>query len=178
MDDREVNPSPGVARPADLAETALRTAQQFCQMNVAATSVMLQAQAQAAGAVGLPDWSALIAIGSEQTRHMLALGTDQLVHAAQHADAMACDLQRNASQLLQDQATRASELVNSSLGQLGEQTREQLDRVGAWQARTVGAAADLGQRTADATDTTLPRPDLPMAPLSQAVQNVLPAGPF
>ncbi|WP_298011632.1 hypothetical protein [uncultured Aquabacterium sp.] len=177
MDTAEVTPSPALARPVDLAETVLRTAEQFCQMNVAATSVMLQAQAQAAGAVGLPDWSAMIAVGSEQTRHMLTIGTDQLVQAAQHADAMACEMQRNTSQMLQDQTARATEMVSTSLDQMGQRARDQLDRVGAWQDRTVNAAAGWTQATADVMER-MPRPDLRMAPLSQAVQSALPAGPF
>lgn len=183
MDTPELNPTDPTVAPSELTETAIRTAEQICQMNVAATSVMLQAQAQTACALGMPDWSSVIAAGSEQTRQVLSAGTEQLVQAAQQTEAVVGELQRNASQLMEDQASRTSQLIQDGMAELSQQTRDSLDRIEDWRAEAIDTATsgvtaiqDWGQLTADAMDH-LPRPDLQLAPLPQAVQGVLPAGP-
>ncbi|MFN3885390.1 MAG: hypothetical protein ACK4MG_00390 [Aquabacterium sp.] len=184
MDTPELNPTEPTAMPSEFAETAIRTAEQICQMNVAATSVMLQAQAQTASALGMPDWSQVIAAGSEQTRQVLSAGTEQLVQAAQQTEAVVGELQRNASQLMEDQTSRASQLIQDGMAELSQQTREHLGRVDDWQGQALDSATsgvtaiqDWGRMTADAMDQ-LPRPDLRLAALPQAVQGVLPAGPM
>ena len=103
---------------------------------------------------------------------------------AQADPAVVGELQRNASQLMEDQTSRASQLIQDGMAELSHQTREHLGRVDDWQGQALDSATsgvtaiqDWGRMTADAMDQ-LPRPDLRLAPLPQAVQGVLPAGPM
>jgi hypothetical protein len=128
--------------PVVLTEVALRSAEQFYAMNVSATGVLLQTQASAATALGLPDWSSMIAATTEQTHQVLAASTDQLLQAAQQASEVMQAFQLSASDLVEEQSAKTAE---------------------AWQA----GVSDL---------ETLHKPDLPLSPLSDAVQNALPHG--
>jgi DNA anti-recombination protein RmuC len=156
--------------PVLLTEMALRSAEQFYCMNVSATGVLLQTQASAATALGLPDWSPVIAATTEQTRQVVSASTDQILQAAQQATEAITAFQRNASELVEEHSAKASEALQAGVEQLSSQARESVGRFNAAAENLTHQAADL---TAEALES-IPKPDLPLDPLAAAVHDALP----
>ncbi|MFT3856900.1 MAG: hypothetical protein QM742_05185 [Aquabacterium sp.] len=159
--------------PAMLAEMALRGAEQLCCMNVSATSVILQTHASAATVLGLPDWSSLIAATSEQARQAVTTGTEQMVQAAQQAGEVFNALQRSTSEMVEEHSAKAAEALQAGVSDLASQSRKNLEALGEAGQALARRATQAGSDVLDA----MPTPDMPMAPLSEAIQETLPEGP-
>lgn len=154
--DLKLQDAAGAFNPVHAAELALRGAGQLYELNVSATRVFLQAQANAAAAFGVPDFSPLFDLATDQTRQLLTAGTEQVLGAARRASDATAEMQRNAGQLMEAQATQAAEQLGRGVQRFNEQA--------------IGNLSQLSAATADAT--SLLRPDMPLNPISEAAHAV------
>ena len=162
--DLKLQDAAGAFNPVHAAELALRGAGQLYELNVSATRVFLQAQANAAAAFGVPDFSPLFDLATDQTRQLLTAGTEQVLGAARRASDATAEMQRNAGQLMEAQATQAAEQL---VGQWAEQLGRGVQR---FNEQAIGNLSQLSAATADAT--SLLRPDMPLNPISEAAHAV------
>lgn len=135
--------SPSVFQPTQLAAITLRAATQVLDMNLAATRLMLQTQARAAAAFGLPDWSDWITAANERSRRLFETGTDQWLSTTERASDTARELQREMGRLIEAQSARAAEQWEQGLQQLGTQTQQGLDQ---WREATLRNAEEVQRR--------------------------------
>lgn len=167
--------SSGGFYPIQITEMALRGAEQFYEMNVSATRVLLQTQASTATAFGLPDWSPLIEATTEQARQMMSAGTEQILSAAQRANEVVTELQRTTSQLFETQKTQnaeAAEALQRNMQELSSKTAENLANMGDAATAALKQATSAGK---EELETVAHTPDMPLSPLSEAVQSALPS---
>lgn len=134
----------GRPQPAQLTALALRSIGQVYDMNLSAARVMLQTQARAASAIGLPDWSGLFNTVDERARHVFAAGAEQLVNTTQRANEVAAELQREVGRVVETQTTTVAETLKQGLEELGSQTSEGLTQL----VQTVRQQAEEAERVA------------------------------
>jgi hypothetical protein len=115
--------------PVHLTALALRSIGQVYDMNLSAARVLLQTQARAASAIGLPDWSGLFNVVDERARHVFSTGTEQLLDTTQRANEVAAELQREVGRVVETQATTVAQTLQLGLEELGEQTNESLNQL-------------------------------------------------
>jgi predicted metalloendopeptidase len=135
------------------AALALRSFGQVCDMQLSAARTLMQTQARAASALGLPDWSGLFNQMDERTRTVFSAGTEQLLQTAQRANEAASQLQREVGRMVETQAQTVAETFQQGIEQLGSQTSDSLNqwvettRQQAQQAERV--ASSIGQEVRD-----------------------------
>ena len=83
--DLKLQTASGGFNPLLATELALRGAEQLYDINVSTARVFVQAQANTAAAFGVPDWSPLFDLATDQTRQILSAGAGQVLDAAQRA---------------------------------------------------------------------------------------------
>lgn len=132
--------------PAHLTSLALRSIGQVYDMNLSAVRVMLQTQARAASALGLPDWSSLFTSMDDRARHVFSTGTEQLVNTAKRANEAAAELQREVGRVVETQATTVAETLKQGFEELGTQATEGLDQL----IQTAREQAEEAERVASA----------------------------
>ncbi|RYY90107.1 MAG: hypothetical protein EOO15_03880 [Chitinophagaceae bacterium] len=116
--------------PVRMTELALRSAEQLYDMNVSATRALLQTQVGTAKALGLPDWSSLFDMATNQTRQAWSAGSEQVLTAAQRTTEVATELQRSASQILEAQTAQtaqAAETLKQNMQELTSQAAQALN---------------------------------------------------
>ena len=114
---------------AHLTALALRSWGQLYDMNVSAARVLLQTQARAASAIGLPDWSGWFDSADQRARHVFAAGAEQLVNTAQRASEAATELQREVGRVVETQTATVAQTLQHGLEELGTQASEGLDQL-------------------------------------------------
>ncbi|HEX6362848.1 MAG TPA: hypothetical protein VFZ93_07825 [Albitalea sp.] len=115
--------------PAHLATLAMRSFGQVYDMNVSAARVLMQTQARAASAMGLPDWSGWFESMDERARRVFSAGAEQFVSTAQRATEAAAELQREVSRVVDSQAATVAQTLQQGLQELGAQTTEGLEQL-------------------------------------------------
>ncbi|HEX6703129.1 MAG TPA: hypothetical protein VF169_00100 [Albitalea sp.] len=130
--------------PAHLSTLAVRSLGQIYDMNLAAARVLMQTQARAASALGLPDWSGWFESIDERARRVFATGAEQFTNAAQRATEAANELQREVGRVVDSQTATVAQTLQHGLQALGTQTAEGLDRL----VETAHEQAEEAQRTA------------------------------
>lgn len=121
--------SQGRQSQAHFASLAVRSIGQVYDMNLSAARVLLQTQARAASAFGLPDWSGLFNSVDERARHVFSTGADQFVITAQRASEAATELQREVGRVVETQATTVAETLKHGFEELGSQASEGFDQL-------------------------------------------------
>lgn len=119
----------GRASPAHLATLALRSLGQVYDMNMSAARVLMQTQARAASALGLPDWSGWFEAADDRARRVFSTGAEQLVSTAQRATEAATELQREVSRVVDIQTSTVAQTLQYGLHELGSQTSEGLSQL-------------------------------------------------
>lgn len=143
--------------PVQATELALRGAEQLYDINVSTARVFLQAQANTAAAFGMPDFSPLFDLATDQTRQIWSAGAERVLDAAQRAADTALELQRSAGQLFEAQTAQAADNLQRGVEEFNAQATEKLNQF--------RDGADILRETATAA---LERPDLPLNPISEA----------
>jgi len=131
-------------QPGHLAAIALRSASQVYDIHLSATRVLLQTQARAAAAFGLPDWSPLFDGASDRAREVFAHSAEQVINTAQKASEAAVELQRQVGRVIETQTAQAAESWQRGLEELGNQASEGLNQL----CETARETAEEAQRTA------------------------------
>lgn len=130
---------------------AMRGVGQFYDMQLAATRMLLQTQASAARAFGLPDFSGLFRIDDERAKRVFSSGTEQLLHLARQANETTSEVQRHMGRMMEYHAVNAAENWQRGLEELGaqaEESLEQLKELTRQQAEeAMQVAQDLGKET-------------------------------
>lgn len=132
--------------PVHLTEIALRGLGQVYDIQLSAARVMLQTQARAASAIGLPDWSGIFSSVDERARSVFASGAEQLVNTARRANDAAVELQRELGRVVETQAATVAETLQQGLEELGNQTEEGLSQL----VESTRQQAEEAQRAASA----------------------------
>lgn len=116
-------------QPANFAAIALRSAGHLYDLNVSAARVLLQTQARAAAAFGLPDLSPLFDNADERVRNVFATGAEQVLSTAQRTTETVSELQRQVGRVLETQTSQAAESWQRGLQELGSQASEGLNQL-------------------------------------------------
>jgi len=143
---QDTRPEAASGQPVHWAAIALRSAGQLYEINASAARAVLQAQARAAAAFGLPDWSPLWDSADERLRGLFSASTDRLLDTARLANEAVGELQHHVGRVLQTQASQAAESWQQGLDQLGNQARDGFDQLRDTARRT----ADDAQRSSQA----------------------------
>jgi hypothetical protein len=130
--------------PANLTTLAVRSLGQLYDMNLAAARVLMQTQARAASAMGLPDWSGWFESVDEGARRVFSTGAEQLVSATQRATEAATELQREVGRVVDSQSATVAQTLQHGLQELGSQASEGLTQL----VETAREQAEEAQRTA------------------------------
>lgn len=123
---------PGQGRqrvPVHLTEIALRGLGQVYDIQLSAARVMLQTQARAASAIGLPDWSGIFNSMDERARSVFASSAEQLVNTARRANDAAVELQKEFGRVVETQAATVADTLQQGLEELGNQTEDGLNQL-------------------------------------------------
>jgi hypothetical protein len=107
----------------------MRSFGQLCDLNIAATRLLLRTQARAASALGWPDVSGAFEQVDERVRNVFATGAEQFAKAAELANEAAADLQRQVGRVVETQAVTVAESLQQGLEQWGEQASEGLREI-------------------------------------------------
>jgi hypothetical protein len=141
----------GRQMPAHLTSLALRSIGQVYDMNLSAARVLLQTQARAASALGLPDWSGLFNTVDDRARHVFSTSAEQMVNTAQRASEAAAELQREVGRVVETQTASVAETIKQGLEELGSQTSEGLQQM----VQTARQQAEEAQRVASSVGDEL-----------------------
>ncbi|HIV71476.1 MAG TPA: hypothetical protein H9903_11135 [Candidatus Aquabacterium excrementipullorum] len=169
--DLKLQTASGGFNPLLATELALRGAEQLYDINVSTARVFVQAQANTAAAFGVPDWSPLFDLATDQTRQILSAGAGQVLDAAQRASEVATELQRSAGQLLESQTAQAADNLQRGMEEFNAQASESLSQL----SRAVGDATQAvqdGQEWMQDAVHDVARPDMPLNPISEAAHAV------
>jgi ElaB/YqjD/DUF883 family membrane-anchored ribosome-binding protein len=142
QENREASDSQGRLQPVHLTAIALRSAGQLYDMNVSATRLLLQTQARAAAAFGLPDWSPLFDNADERVRHVFSTGAEQVLNTAQRTNEAVSELQRHVGRVIETQASQAAESWQRGLEELGNRANDSLSQL----CETARKTAEEAQR--------------------------------
>jgi ElaB/YqjD/DUF883 family membrane-anchored ribosome-binding protein len=129
--------------PVNLTTLAVRSLGQLYDMNLAAARVVMQTQARAASAMGLPDWSGWFESMDERARRVFSTGAEQLVNATQRATEAATELQREVGRVVDSQTATVAQTLQHGLQELGSQANEGLTQL----VETAREQAEEAQRT-------------------------------
>lgn len=135
----------GRHHPVHLTALALRSLSQVYDMNLSAARVLLQTQARAASAVGLPDWSGWFQSADERARRVFSAGAEQILNTAQRASEAASELQREVGRVVDTQTATVAQTLQQGLQELGTQTSEGLSQL----VETAREQAEEAERAAD-----------------------------
>jgi hypothetical protein len=113
-------------------------------MNMAATRVLLQTQARAASALGLPDWSGWFESVDERARRIFSTGAEQLLDTAQRASEATTELQREVGRVIETQNATVAQTLQQGMQELGSQASEGLNQL----VETVREQAEEAERAA------------------------------
>lgn len=131
-------------QPVHLTAIALRSAGHLYDLNISAARTLLQTQARAAAAFGLPDWSPLFDSADERVRHVFATGAEQVLNTARRTNEAVSELQRQVGRVIETQTTQAAESWQRGLEELGSQASEGLNQL----CETARRTAEDAQRGA------------------------------
>jgi ElaB/YqjD/DUF883 family membrane-anchored ribosome-binding protein len=132
--------------PVQIAELALRGANQLFDMQLSTLRTVWQTQARAAAAFGFPDCSPLFEGNGfdDRIREMRAKGAEQFVNTTQRATETVAEIQRQVGELVQTQAATAAQTWQQGLEQLGAQADESLQQ---WRSTAQQQTEQLGNVT-------------------------------
>ena len=130
--------------PVHLTALALKSIGQVYDMNLSAARVLLQTQARAASAVGLPDWSGLFNSVDERARHVFSAASEQLVNTAQRASEVAAELQREVGRVVETQTATVAQTLQQGFEELGSQASDGLNHL----VQTAREQAEEAERVA------------------------------
>lgn len=106
---------------------AFRGIGRLCDMQMAATRLMLQTQASAACALGMPDYSGLFRIADDRAKRVFSSGAEQLLQLAERTNETTSEIQREMGRLLEVQTVNEAENWQRGLEELGAQAEESLE---------------------------------------------------
>ena len=140
----------------NMASIAVRGFSQLYDMQVAAARLLLQSQARAATALGLPDYSGAFRVADDRAKRVFSESADQLLETAEHATQTLSEVQRQVGRLVERQTVSLadnwqrgveefSEQAEQGLEQLSETTRRQVEEA----ERAAQAMADQARRSAE-----------------------------
>jgi hypothetical protein len=138
----------------NFAAIALRGASQVADMQLTAARLLLQTQARAAAAFGLPDVSAVFNEIDERTRHVFSTGAEQVLETAQRANEAVTELQRQVGRVVETQAVVAAEQWQRGLEELGTQAQEGIEQLCEAARQSAEEAQQATQLMADAAHET------------------------
>lgn len=120
----------GSASPAvNISAIAMRGFGQFYDLQAAAARMILQSQARAASAFGLPDYSHLFRFTDERTKRAFSSTTEQLLSTAEQTKGTLQDVQREVGKLMEFQAVTAAENWQQGLQELSAQAEEHMNQL-------------------------------------------------
>lgn len=129
-------PSPGGgleqqrnATAYSLSIIAMRGFSQLYDMQAAAARLMLQAQARAATAFGLPDYSDLFRVADDRARRVFSSSTEQFLETAEQTNQTLREVQREMGRLVEYQTVNAAENFQQGLQELEAQAEENLTQL-------------------------------------------------
>jgi len=146
QDNRAFADAQAASQPVHLTAFALRSAGHLYDLNVSTARVLLQTQARAAAAFGLPDWSPLFDAADERVRHVFATGAEHVLNTARRTNEAVSELQRQVGRVIETQATQAADSWQRGLEELGSQADQGLNQL----LETARKTADDAQRGAEA----------------------------
>src|SRR5207245_6376843 len=97
--------------------------------SLSAARVVLQTQARAASAIGLPDWTGWFQSVDERARRVFSTGAEQILNTAQRASEATAELQREVGRVVDTQTTTVAQTLQQGLEELGSQTSEGLNQL-------------------------------------------------
>lgn len=115
--------------PVHLTEIALRGLGQVYDIQLSAARVLLQTQARAASAIGLPDWSGLFHSVDDRARSVFASSAEQLMNTARRANDAAVELQKEFGRVVETQAATVADTLQQGFEEMGNQTEEGLNQL-------------------------------------------------
>lgn len=113
----------------NISAIAMRGFGQFYDLQAAAARMVLQSQARAATAFGLPDYSHLFQVGDDRTKRAFSTTTEQLLNTAEQTKETIQEVQREVGRLMEFQAVSATENWQQALQELGSQAEENLNQL-------------------------------------------------
>lgn len=114
---------------ANLTMTTLRGLGQFYDMQAATTRIMLRAQARAASALGLPDYSRLFEINDERALHLFSDATENLAQFVEQKDDAFTEVPSQVFRMIEQQAIDANERWKHGLEELQHQATESIEEL-------------------------------------------------
>ena len=136
-------------QPVHLTAMAQRSAGQLSDLNVSAARLLLQTQARAASAFGLPDWSPLFDSADERVRHAFSAGAEQVLDTAQRTNEVVSELHRQVGRVIETQASQAAQSWQRGLEELGSHTSESLNQLCETARKTAEDAQQMGEQFRD-----------------------------
>lgn len=113
----------------NLSAIAMRGFGQLYDMQAAAARMMMQTQARAACAFGLPDYSDLFRFADDRAKHVFSASTEHLIHTAEQATETISEVQRQVGRLVEYQTVTAAENWQHGLQELEAQAEENLSQL-------------------------------------------------
>jgi hypothetical protein len=130
--------------PVHLTALVLKSIGRVYDMNLSAARVLLQTQARAASAMGLPDWSGLFNVVDDRARHVFSTGAEQLLNTAQRANDAAAELQREVGRVVETQTATVAQTLQEGFEELGSQANDGLSQL----VQTARQQAEEAERVA------------------------------
>jgi hypothetical protein len=128
---------------------AVRGFSQLCDMQMAATRLMLQTQARAATSLGLPDVSELFRVADDRAKQLFTSGTEQLLNTAQHARETFGEVQRQVGRLVETQTVSMADTWQRGIEELGAQAEQGLENLSETTRRQAEEAERALQKMAE-----------------------------
>lgn len=133
---------------------AMRGVAQLYDMQSSVARMVLQTQADAACAIGLPDYSGLFRTVDGRTKRIFSTSTDQFLQLAEQIKETISEVQQHISSMLEVSFVNAAENWQRGLNELGSQAEEgleQLKETARQQAQEAMEATDfIGRETREA----------------------------
>lgn len=129
-EDESENYSNGSFSPTvNISAIAMRGFGQFYDLQASAARMILQSQARAASAFGLPDYSHLFQFSDERTKRAFSSTREQLLNTAQQTKGTLQEVQREVGKLIEIQAVSVAENWQQSLQELSAQAEEHMNQL-------------------------------------------------
>lgn len=113
----------------NVAAIATRGIGQLYDMQIAAARMMLQTQARAATAFGLPDYSDLFRVADDRAKHVFSSSTEHLLNVAQQAREAITEVQHHVGRLVECNTVTVSETWQQELDEFSNQAEQGLTQL-------------------------------------------------
>jgi len=134
-----------------MASIALRGFSQLYDMQLAAARLLLQSQARAATAFGLPDYSSAFRVADDRVKRVFSESADQLLETAEHANQTLTEVQRQVGRLVERQTVDLADNWQRGVEEFSEQAEQGLDQLSETTRRQVDEAEGAAQALSDET---------------------------